>query len=162
CNISVLLPSNQTGVGGTTSPDGDGTTPPSDDGSNPSRPPPTIQCPAPLTVNCASSRAVIGRWLASASQSSSCSGTAVTTTFAPASQSCVLNVTWPVTDDCGRASCSSALTLVDTDAPVMTLIGRADVTIECQPNGYTEQGASVDDCDPSLTMATVGGDRVAS
>ncbi|MDA0744976.1 MAG: DUF5011 domain-containing protein [bacterium] len=47
--------------------------------------------------------------------------------------------------------------VVDTTAPVITLTGDADITLECGIDTYTEQGATVtDNCDPNVEIVTSG------
>ena len=71
-------------------------------------------------------------------------------------------VTYDVSDAAGNAAAqvSRTVTVEDTTAPVITLIG-GDVTIECLNDTYTEQNATASDlCDGDLTGSIVVGGTV--
>ncbi|HKQ48040.1 MAG TPA: SBBP repeat-containing protein [Phycisphaerae bacterium] len=62
--------------------------------------------------------------------------------------------------DCGVTTSTPAVLTVRNDAPVLTLNGPAEITLECHVDTYAEAGAaSEDDCDGPLP-ADIGGDFV--
>lgn len=66
-----------------------------------------------------------------------------------------------VTDGVFESTDTVVVRVVDTTAPVITLNGPSEMTLECHVGSYSELGASVADlCDDQLTEATVGGDTV--
>lgn len=70
-------------------------------------------------------------------------------------------VTWTATDGSGiTATDTQIVTVVDTTAPIITLTGDAEMTLELGGDPYAEQGATAKDvCDPEVTV-NVGGDTV--
>jgi uncharacterized protein YjbI with pentapeptide repeats len=71
-------------------------------------------------------------------------------------------VTYNAVDASGNAAAQVTRTVdvVDTTAPVITLIGPTAITLEAGVDSYAEQGANVsDEGDPSVTV-TIGGDAV--
>ena len=70
-------------------------------------------------------------------------------------------VTYDAVDAAGNSAVvTRTVEVVDTTAPVITLNGPADLTLECSIDTYTEQGASAADaCDPNVSV-TIGGDTV--
>ena len=71
------------------------------------------------------------------------------------------NLTYSATDSSGNTSIGTAraVQVVDTIAPVVTLIGSSSVNVECSTS-YNEEGATaVDSAEGSLSV-TVGGDTV--
>ena len=71
-------------------------------------------------------------------------------------------VTWTAQDMQGNSiTASRVVTVEDSTAPEITLVGLSAEILECSQDTYTEQGATVSDlCDDTLTTATVGGDVV--
>jgi len=72
-------------------------------------------------------------------------------------------VTYDATDASGNLAVqvTRTVTVSDSTAPVITLIGAANITLEAGVDSYTEQGAAVSDVgDPLLTTVLVGGDTV--
>ncbi|NIP96143.1 MAG: DUF5011 domain-containing protein, partial [Akkermansiaceae bacterium] len=52
------------------------------------------------------------------------------------------------------------VTVADTTAPVLTLVGEAELTLECGVDTYSEAGATASDaCDPDVEVV-IGGDTV--
>jgi len=104
------------------------------------------------------------RWLGAANAEDACGDVDVEHDFSrervPAS--CVFDVTWTATDACGHSTSDSATAGVqDSDPPLLTLNGPAELTLECNVDSYNEHGASVEDaCDIELTRGAVGGDEV--
>jgi hypothetical protein len=100
-------------------------------------------------------------WLDSATVESDCNNPVVTNDFAGFDEGCAALVTWTVTDDCGVASCSAMVTLIDTTAPVVMVKGMGPDTLECSTGEYVEPGATAaDTCDPNALHVTIGGDDV--
>jgi hypothetical protein len=72
-------------------------------------------------------------------------------------------VTYNATDAAGNpaAQITRTVNVIDTTAPVITLIGAANITLEAGVDTYTEPGAAVSDVgDPLLTTVSIGGDTV--
>ncbi|TCK64033.1 putative secreted protein (Por secretion system target), partial [Winogradskyella wandonensis] len=88
-------------------------------------------------------------------------GVATVTNDAPATFPLgTTTVTWTVTDNAGlTATATQSVTVNDTTAPVITLNGNATVNVEACTGIYTEQGATVADCETGLSV-TIGGDTV--
>lgn len=116
----------------------------------------------PVTVQCGSTYTDAG-----ATAADSCGGNltgniavgGVVNTSVPGTYT----VTYNVSDSAANAATavSRTVTVVDTTAPIITLVGSAQISIDC--NGvYTEQGATATDaCDGNLTGdIIVGGDTV--
>ena len=71
-------------------------------------------------------------------------------------------ITYDAVDDSGNAAIqkSRTVTVEDTIAPLITLNGDAQITLECAVDSYVEPGATAADlCDPDVSV-TVGGDVV--
>lgn len=72
-------------------------------------------------------------------------------------------VTYDAVDASGNEADQVIRTVIveDTTAPVITLNGPEEITLECHVDEYTELGATVSDaCDTGLTAVTIGGDTV--
>lgn len=65
-------------------------------------------------------------------------------------------INYRVTDDAGNGATTARTVIVlDSVAPVITLVGSAEITVECG-GSYTDDGATVADaCDASVTVQTV-------
>lgn len=71
-------------------------------------------------------------------------------------------VTYDATDESGNSATqvTRTVTVEDTTAPVITLNGASNVTLECNVDAYVEPGAVANDaCDPGVSVV-VGGDTV--
>jgi len=125
---------------------------------------PVLTAPADLIGLCEGGTDLsdLGDWLAAASADDTCGDVIITNDFEALSEACDAVVTWTATDDCANTSTASAtVTVVDTDPPLLTLNGAAEMTLECAVDAYDEPGATAaDDCDTTLTDAVVGGDAV--
>ncbi|MEE4177750.1 MAG: HYR domain-containing protein [Bacteroides sp.] len=101
--------------------------------------------PADLTVECdgAGNTAQLNDWLADVAATDGCGNVTISNNFTTLSDDCGATgsamVTWTAEDDCGNTTTTSAtFTIVDTTAPVFTIIP-ADLTLECDGTGNTTQ-----------------------
>ena len=61
----------------------------------------------------------------------------------------------------GNNNASLVTTPIDTTPPAIELVGVPYITLECQIDTYSEEGARASDvCDDQITIATIGGDIV--
>ncbi len=127
--------------------------------------PPTVSGPADLTFVCDESgtQTQLDDWLGSATTSDVCGDSTVGFSPGRTSLNCSGKIVWTATDQCDHLATDSALLTIqgDTEPPIMTLNGRASMTLECGVDAYNEPGANVaDDCDATLTDPTIGGQAV--
>lgn len=114
--------------------------------------PPQLTCPDPITAECTGNRSATVE-LPQASATDACRledvGTPTQTTFPVGTTS----VTYGAVDSSeNEATCTTTVTVRDTQAPTLTLNGDAAMTISCGDNAYTEPGATaMDTCTGDLT-----------
>lgn len=123
---------------------------------------PSLTIPADLVFVCDESGTQTGlrTWLFSATTSDICSDSAVTFARGATTLNCSGEIVWTATDECDNDTTDSSLLTIqgDTDAPRMTLVGAASVTVECGIAAYVEAGANVaDDCDATLVAPAITG-----
>jgi hypothetical protein len=103
-------------------------------------------------------------WLTSAAAEDECGDVAVSNDFSRdrVSEACDVLVTWTAIDACGNAASDAATAAIeDSEPPVLSLNGSAELTAECGVDRYAEPGATViDACDTGLAQAEVGGQVV--
>ena len=121
---------------------------------------PVITCPADITLECDQDNSPVGA--GSATAVDNCDP-AVVITFSDAAapgacpQESVITRTWTATDACGNSSnCVQTITVVDTQAPVITCSG--DMSFNNDPGtcGATAPAigtaTAVDNCDPAVAI----------
>ncbi len=118
---------------------------------------PSISCPAASSFECGVASAPLNPPQAQ----DNC--VAPTVTYSMAGDSFTLGaarqVTWKASDGTNEASCSTSVTMVDTLAPSLALVGAAQQQLECGASVYTEAGATASDaCAGNLTSrVTIAG-----
>jgi len=123
--------------------------------------PPTLVCQPNKTVECGTS------WTFDAPLPTDACGTATnhivsTVTNGVVGNSFTATRTWTATDACGNVSlaCSQTVTVQDTIAPVITVLGANPMTIELHGT-YVEPGATAADaCAGNLTLQIAVSDNV--
>jgi hypothetical protein len=104
--------------------------------------PPTVTCPEPSTFECNASSPVVPP---AATATDVCKMGSVT----PSATSFPLGtstVTYTATDAAGlQATCSTSVTVTDTQPPLLTLNGGDTVSLECGMDTYTDLGATASD-----------------
>jgi hypothetical protein len=107
---------------------------------------PTISCPAARTFECGVGSASPGESPAVAEDN--CASPVVTHSMegGPFSVGTAKSVLWKATDGSNEATCSSSITMVDTLAPALALVGGSQQQLECGAGAsYTEPGAQATD-----------------
>lgn len=124
---------------------------------------PGIMAPADFTFDCADGKPVLVDWLQSATADDECGDVELAVARAATSFDCSGEFVWTATDECGNEAADGArLTITgDSQAPELTLNGPGQLSLECGVDEYVEAGATVvDDCDATLTAATISGGPV--
>lgn len=121
---------------------------------------PTLSVPEPISVTCGEpdTAEMLLAWLDDATAEDTCGGVAITTERSLEPGQCTATITWTATDECGNAtSLSSTYTTEgDTEAPEMTLLGDAALTIECGSD-WQDPGVDIsDDCDALIQPLITG------
>lgn len=110
--------------------------------------PPTITCAAPIQAECTGNESATVE-AGGAEATDVCSAVSVSGPGLATYPLGTTPVTYTATDAAGNtATCSSSIEVVDTHAPVLSLLGANPLALECaQGGGYTELGATaVDAC----------------
>ncbi|NND93327.1 MAG: hypothetical protein HKN45_00560, partial [Flavobacteriales bacterium] len=124
---------------------------------------PSISCPDDATVECGSSTDVDATGLAQASDA--CGGVIVTWTDGPTSGNCPSSFTrtFTATDDCGNtATCDQLITIVDTNAPVLSGGSSGTANVECDealPQVESPTASDICDGDVSVTPSVEENDN---
>ncbi len=121
---------------------------------------PVPLAPAPISVTCGEqgSAAALTTWLASATATDACGSAMTTTQRSAAPGSCTATITFTATDECGNAASASSTytTTGDTTDPTMTLIGAAELTVECGSE-FEDPGVNIaDNCDVLIQPVVTG------
>jgi len=127
--------------------------------------PPQITRPADLTVECGESTDPEATGWVTATDETDPNpiitfSDSITSDYCP--QESVMVRTWTATDETGKSSsCDQVITVADTTAPVIELIGDDMIILETHIDTYEESGATVsDNCNTSTIEAMIGGDVV--
>ena len=108
-------------------------------------------------------RSPLEEWLASTTGNDVCGNVVVTHDRGDTEFDCTATMIWTAEDECGNTSTShAALTIEgDTAAPIMSLNGPTEMTLECGVDSWDNPGATVaDTCDATLKAPTISGDIV--
>jgi hypothetical protein len=104
--------------------------------------PPEVTCPEPSSFECNASSPVVPPE-ATATDVCKLRGVTPSATSFPLGTS---TVTYTATDMAGhQATCSTSVTVTDTQAPLLTLNGDDTVTLECGVDTYTDPGVTASD-----------------
>jgi hypothetical protein len=118
---------------------------------------PSISCPAPSTFECGGVTAQVSP----AQAQDNCTAPALSYTMSGDSFTLgqPRTVTWVASDHAASATCSTTMTMVDTQAPTLSFQGVAQQQLECGVASYSEAGATATDaCAGSLSSrVTISG-----
>ncbi|HYO57962.1 kelch repeat-containing protein [Archangium sp.] len=107
--------------------------------------PPELSCPAALTAECTGNGSATVT-LPTATATDVCALKNVSSPSATSFPLGTTPVTYTATDVAGnQATCSSSVTVTDTQLPTLALIGSSALTLECGVDTYTEPGAVASD-----------------
>jgi hypothetical protein len=104
---------------------------------------PSISCPAPSTFECGGVTAQVSP----AQAQDNCTAPAMSYTMSGDSFTLGTprTVTWVASDSAATATCSTTMTMVDTQVPSLSLQGAAQQQLECGVASYSEAGATASD-----------------